>query len=244
MNNHVEKISYVSEITEALEALDGIAKLKEIYEYIEMRNLLPAIHNNSNWRDNVRATLQRHCSQTKSYRDAEDLFYSVYGLKVGIWGLRSSQKINTDLTPLENRIIESINNDEKIQETTKAMLIDARRGQGYFRQQLLKKYNKCLITGIDDSRLLIASHIKPWCSANNRERLSVDNGLILSALYDRLFDEGLISFDKNMHIIISDKLSKYNRKIISINTEKQYIKNPSTELRVNMEYHRDVVFKH
>ncbi len=242
MSDDGERITYLSEITEALKALGGMAKLKEIYNYIEQRNLLPAIYSNSNWRDNVRATLQRHCSQTKSYRDAEDIFYSVYGLKEGIWGLRSYQ-VDTDMTPLENRIVDSINDDDKIESTTKTMLIEARKGQGYFRQQLLKKYNKCLITGIDDKRLLIASHVKPWRSSDNRERLSVDNGLILSALYDRLFDEGLISFNKNMHIIISDMLSDYNKKIISINTEEQYIKNPSNELMLNMEYHRDVIFR-
>ncbi|MCC8196578.1 MAG: HNH endonuclease [Ruminococcus sp.] len=237
-----ERITYLSEIVESLKDLGGMAKLKEIYDHIEQRNLLPAIQSNSNWRDNVRATLQRHCSQTKSYHGADDLFYPVYGLNEGIWGLRS-YRIDADITPLENRIIKDINSDDKIESTTKTMLIEARKGQGYFRQRLLEKYGRCLITGIDDRRLLIASHIKPWRSADNRERLSIDNGLILSALYDKLFDEGLISFDKNMHIIVSDKLSDYNRKIISINTEKRYIESPSNELMLNMEYHRDVVFK-
>lgn len=243
MNNSNEKVSYVTEVIEVLKILGGMATLKEIYEGIEKRNYLPAIYSNRNWRDNVRATLQRHCSQTKSYRGAKDLFYSVYGLNEGIWGL-CAYKIDTTSsgTPLENRIIKDINGDDKISETTKTMLIEARKGQGYFRQQLLEKYHKCLITGIDDPRLLIASHIKPWRSANNQERLSVENGLILSALYDKLFDEGLISFDKNMCIIISNKLSVHNRKIISINTEQRYLKNPSNTLMINMEYHRDVIF--
>lgn len=42
-----------------------------------------------NWQDNVRITIQRHCSQTKSYRGSSVTFYSVYRLGEGICGLKN-----------------------------------------------------------------------------------------------------------------------------------------------------------
>ncbi len=71
----------------------------------------------------------------------------------------------------------------------------SRVGQGDFRKSLIEKYDgKCVVTGIDLTKLLIASHIKPWRISDNKERLSSENGLLLSANLDKLFDSGLITF--------------------------------------------------
>ncbi|MBP3438238.1 MAG: HNH endonuclease [Sutterella sp.] len=37
--------------------------------------------------------------------------------------------------------------------------------------------------------------MKPWCVANNTERLDPENGLLLTPNLDRAFDSGLITFD-------------------------------------------------
>ena len=50
---------------------------------------------------------------------------------------------------------------------------------------------------------MIASHIVPWRSSNDKERLDKDNGILLSPLYDALFDKHLISFQDDGNIIIS-----------------------------------------
>ena len=58
-------------------------------------------------------------------------------------------------------------------------------GQGQFRKKVLQKYeSRCIITGIDNPRLLLASHIKPWAVSSNAERLNSENGLCLSPAYD------------------------------------------------------------
>lgn len=239
------KITYLSEIINALEHLGGCGSLQEINEYIDNNNMLSAIQTNKNWKDNVRATIQRHCSETESYKGSEDIFYSVYGLGEGYWGLKSMKQINLNqpIMPIEARIEKSIFDDNKISSTEKEMLIKARVGQGIFREKLINKYDKCIITGISDRRLLLASHIKPWRSANNIERLSEENGLLLSPLYDKLFDIGLISFDKNMKAIISPQLNKNDVSKMSLDTNFSYIKSPSNDLRINMEYHRDIIFR-
>lgn len=49
-----------------------------------------------------------------------------------------------------------------LETTEKDELIKSRLGQGIFRKRLIEKYNsRCIITGINEKRLLIASHIKP-----------------------------------------------------------------------------------
>ena len=42
--------------------------------------------------------------------------------------------------------------------------------------------------------MLIASHIVPWSVSDNANRLKPENGLLLSATNDKLFDCGLITF--------------------------------------------------
>jgi putative restriction endonuclease len=80
--------------------------------------------------------------------------------------------------------------------TEKQAVIQARVGQGRFRNDLLRMWDgRCAITGIALTQLLRASHIKPWASSNNRERIDTYNGLLLAANYDAAFDAGIISFD-------------------------------------------------
>lgn len=236
--------SYRAEIIRALEQLGGAASLAEINEQIYNNGTMPYIETNNNWRDTVRATIQRHCKSTRSYRGAEDLFYSVYGLGEGYWGLKS-QIENVELSninPIEQRQINKIVSTQSLSQTEKEAIILSRRGQGEFRKRIIEKYKSCVVTGISDKRLLIASHIKPWRSATNIERLSSENGLLLSPLYDKLFDLGLITFNASGCIISSSKLSDEDKSRIHIDNACCYVKNMSKELRENMEYHNDIIF--
>jgi len=60
---------------------------------------------------------------------------------------------------------------------TKIREVKTRVNQNVFRQIVLANYdNKCALTGIDLSELLVASHIIPW-SENEHERLNPENGI-------------------------------------------------------------------
>lgn len=63
--------------------------------------------------------------------------------------------------------------------TERERLVQARLGQGQFRDALLKYWEGCAVTGIERPDLLRASHIKPWRSSTNEERLARHNGLLL-----------------------------------------------------------------
>jgi putative restriction endonuclease len=77
-----------------------------------------------------------------------------------------------------------------------------RVGQDLFRAAILTSYQgRCAITGIDDPRLLNASHIVGW-SEDNSNRMNLRNGICLGALHDRAFDRHLITFDTNWQMVI------------------------------------------
>jgi len=101
--------------------------------------------------------------------------------------------------------------------TERRGLVTSRVGQGWYRQEILKKWgNKCSITGCSLTEILISSHIKGWSECNEDERLDPDNGILLSPDIDSLFDKHLISFQDNGSIMISDKLSKEDLDILGI----------------------------
>jgi putative restriction endonuclease len=93
----------------------------------------------------------------------------------------------------------------------KERLIKVRVNQSIFRTMILATYNnKCCITGIDNTDLLIASHIVLW-SKDEKNRLNPMNGLCLNALHDRAFDKGLITVSAEDYTIkISSRLKTKN----------------------------------
>jgi len=103
--------------------------------------------------------------------------------------------------------IQRIESDTSIPETQRLQLTRARIGQGVFRTRVILLDNACRVTGVTDTRLLIASHIKPWREANNAERLSGYNGLLLSPHVDALFDEQFITFEDDGRMRVHPSLS-------------------------------------
>lgn len=120
----------------------------------------------------------------------------------------------------------------------------ARIGQGAYREKLLNECPFCPITMINDERLLIASHIKPWAVSTDKERLDPKNGFMLSPLYDKLFDRGFITFTDERRVIISNWLSPHNKKRIGLKDNDFFQLLPiDAERKLYLSYHRDFVFK-
>ena len=98
--------------------------------------------------------------------------------------------------------------DIEIQEGREAeRLVKTRVNQSVFRDIILATYkNRCCITGIGTSSLLVASHILPW-SKDKANRLNPSNGLCLNALHDKAFDNYLITVSPKYKIQVSKKLA-------------------------------------
>ena len=102
--------------------------------------------------------------------------------------------------------------------TERTGLVTTRVGQGWYRQALLRKFNsQCATTGLDIPEILIASHIVPWRSSSEEERLDEENGILLSPHYDALFDKHLISFEDTGDIVVSEKITSSQLAALGIN---------------------------
>lgn len=158
-----------------------------------------------------------------------------------------AQRIKANL--LHQPIEETLHiTSKELEGKEKETVIKQRVNQSAFRSMILYNYEeRCAITGINIPELLVASHIVPW-SVNEKERLNPENGICLSALYDRAFDQGFISIDMNNKIILADKLRRYKTedyyaahfasiKNQPIRLPEEHLPNP-----VFLEWHRDCVF--
>jgi hypothetical protein len=102
--------------------------------------------------------------------------------------------------------------------TTEAeRLVIQRIGQNVFRDALMDYWGgRCPLTGISEPALLRASHIVPWSDCDDAQRLDVHNGLLLSALWDAAFDQGLVSFADDGSARASPKLYEVARTALGV----------------------------
>ena len=156
-----------------------------------------------------------------------------------------AQKENTSI---ENKYKEILFDLKDLKGETKIREVKTRVNQSVFREMVLANYTtKCSITAIDLPQLLLASHILPW-SKNEEHRLNPENGICLSALYDKAYDKGIIGINKNYEIILSTTLKKKKETLFFKNyfasIENLKINQPIKYLprKDFLEYHLDTIF--
>jgi len=122
-------------------------------------------------------------------------------------------------------------------------LIMSRAGKGDFRNKLLKECPFCPFTMVNDERLLIASHIKPWVNSNDNEKADPQNGFLFTPTYNRLFEKGFITFNADKTLKVSPWISPMNQKRLGIYEGKRISTLPLNEKREKyLKYHRSLVF--
>ncbi|AXB55213.1 HNH endonuclease [Flavobacterium fluviale] len=130
---------------------------------------------------------------------------------------------------------------EEIEEIKKSYRI----GQERYRRAVIEYMPQCPFSKLTDERILIASHIKPYsvCIREKREDQALDylNGLSLSPTYDRLFDQGYITFSDSGELICGTQLSAYTWDKLNINPA---AKNKMRIFPENREYYLDYHRKH
>lgn len=149
---------------------------------------------------------------------------------------------------IENKYQDLLFDLKGLKGETKIREVKTRVNQLVFRQMVLANYaTKCSITGIDIPELLLASHILPW-SENEEHRLNPENGICLSALYDKAFDKGIIGINQNYNIVLSTSLKKKKNTEFFKNhfapIENQKITTPIKYFpKIEfLEYHMDTIF--
>lgn len=152
-----------------------------------------------------------------------------------------------DKRSIVNRIeksVEKIEEQTKISQNKKEDLISSRNGQGKYRNAILDEFPAgCLITKITDERILIASHIKPWVDSNNEEKMSKYNGLLLTPTYDRLFDQGFITFDNDGVLSISPYISNLTWRKLNLRNKQKFDLFPNPQRKLFLDYHKQHIFK-
>ena len=99
------------------------------------------------------------------------------------------------------------------------------------------------MSGVDEEKLLRASHIKPWSEATPEEKTDPENGLLLSVIWDALFDQGLIAFHADGTIESSSLLTDDNIKKLGISLDIKLDEKYLTEKRkAYLLWHRTNVF--
>ena len=130
-------------------------------------------------------------------------------------------------------------------------VVRSRVGQHFFRTAVLNSYgNRCCITGLSKTDLLVASHIKPWKVSDEQvERTNPSNGLCLNSLHDKAFDQGLVTITQDFLILISNELKnaemddKTREWFISYDHKRIYLPDKFLPGKNFIEYHNDVIFK-
>lgn len=146
--------------------------------------------------------------------------------------------------PEEREQEKRINESKNISDCAKKIIINARVGQGEYRNKLLLECPFCPFTMVNDERLLIASHIKPWARSDNEEKIDPKNGFMLTPTYDRLFDQGFVTFDDDKKLIVSPWISPMNQKRLGIQTGMSIPYLPLDEKRKEyLKYHRENIYK-
>ncbi len=194
---------WTDDITKALKKLDGFGSLNQINTEIQKirgDNLSP------DWKAVVRRTIQQHSSDTASWNEKKDLYFSVNGIGKGVWGLRNYFP-KMDSTPF-------IENTEISNEPTKRVDYVFKRiiRDTYITSQLKKFHDNCC--QICNIKIEISKgkfyseghHIKPLGAPHNGPDVSA-NILVLCPNCHILCDYKSIRIDLS-------KLNSKNRFIL------------------------------
>jgi putative restriction endonuclease len=173
---------------------------------------------------------------------SKDLFEKISELSQGVSIKEvSAFDVGSIVAIAEEEEIKRLYEDLQLSDTERMNVVAARWGQGIFRSALLELDKICAVTGVSDRRLLRASHIKPWRFCNTAsDRLSPENGLLLTPTFDHLFDKGLMTFEKDGRALFSSVLSHDDIQRLAIDLKSAAY--PLTRHESYMTYHRQEIF--
>lgn len=137
---------------------------------------------------------------------------------------------------ISSNTLQTILNNSPAAGTDVDKIVKTRVSQGSFRRLLLLERHQCNLCNITTTSVLRASHIKGWADSSREERIDANNGLLLCANHDALFDRHLISFHPQTgRICISSSLS--TEQFISLNLDPHFILPMSNETKKYMQIH-------
>jgi hypothetical protein len=141
--------------------------------------------------------------------------------------------------PVDSELDALMQRDDLSTETRRE--VSQRIGQGKFRAALLQLFGCCAVTGVTTPEVLRAAHIHRWadCADTQGDRRNIDNGLLLTATIDALFETGLITFGDDGLISISPRLGADAQSRLGIHAQMRLSRAPSARQRMYLKKHRE-----
>lgn len=176
---------WIDDIIKAMKNLNGHGHYSEINLEIEKIRIL-----NGEWKAVVRRVIQQHSSDSKSWLEKKDLFYSVDGIGKGVWGLRN-------YTPFDNGFEQ---HNEIIPNRANYNISRIIRDTTLSRKLKILHDNTCQICNLkleigENNSYSEGHHIKPLGNPHNGPD-SQDNIIILCPNCHVLCDNFKIRLDK------------------------------------------------
>lgn len=117
-----------------------------------------------------------------------------------------------DAVSLQNMLLRNPQSGTDVEKFVKT-----RVSQGSFRRLLLLERHHCNLCDITTTSVLRASHIKEWSESSREERIDANNGLLLCANHDALFDRHQISFNPETgNICISESIDEEQKSALNL----------------------------
>lgn len=157
---------------------------------------------------------------------------------------RDSPAPERDIEEWEQRVEVAIDIDIAISPTERTALVQARRGQGLFRDNVRSIERARRITRVERMEHLIASHIRPWRDSSNEQRFDGENGFLLTPTVDHPFDKGFISFEDTGQLIVSPVADPVSMRCMGIDRDQRIsVGTFSHGQKSYLDYHRENVLR-
>jgi putative restriction endonuclease len=143
------------------------------------------------------------------------------------------------LVEWEEHQLAEVQADKDLAETDRVAIVLARRGQGLFKERVMRVERACRVTGVSEEVHLRASHCKPWRDATHEERLDGENGLLLTPSIDHLFDRGFIGFEGNGDLIVAPVANHESLRRMGVEASQRVnVGRFSSRQKLYLEYHQ------
>ncbi len=184
----MKDVTYTEEIITVLKQLDGEAHLSYIQEEIRKRKKIKDIEKNPNWRAEIRFTLQKQSSDSKSFANGDDFFYRK-SFTSEIWGLREMSKKPVQAYSKDVFLAETLMKREKYDEiasvlkTEKSLMIKGASGVG--KSFMAKRLAYSLLQEKDETKLLVLDLNDYQQKCNDTEELIADGSTKSDFILDK-----------------------------------------------------------
>ena len=124
-------------------------------------------------------------------------------------------------------------------------LVTIRIKQQEYRKNVLQLWNnKCAVSGVDETKWLIASHIRPWRLSDDTQRVDAYNSLLLNPNLDKLFDRGIITFAPKDGRIILPNTNSFGNNLekMGVTEELRLRTIPGEKTSDYLKYHNNYIF--